>query len=235
MASCTQQVWHTADAKYERYDVGDQAGTDEAMAELIEPYKSQLDSKMDIVIGELEVELVKERVESNIGNWFADIMLEETQRLSNQPVHFAVQNYGGVRSNSIAAGPITIRTIYEVMPFENKMVAVDLTGDEVMKLLDRIADYGGWPVSKGVKFEIKDGKAINVTLNGEAIDEEQIYRVGLNDYLAYGGDGTSVFAGKEIYDYDLLVRDALIQHVKRDTEQGIKQIAKKEGRIVKIN
>ena len=235
LTSCSETIWHTADARYERYDVGENAGADVEMAEMIEPYKSQLDSKMDIVIGEMEVELIKERVESSIGNWFADIMLEETQRLSTEPVDLAVQNFGGVRSNAIAAGPITIRTVYEVMPFENKMVAVDLSGVELMKLLDRIADYGGWPISRGVSFEIRDGKATNVMLNGSRIEDDKIYRLALNDYIANGGDGTSVFAGKEIYDYDLLVRDAIINHIKRDTEEGVKQLGVKEGRIVKIN
>ncbi|GLR17210.1 hypothetical protein GCM10007940_18250 [Portibacter lacus] len=228
-------IWHTADAKYERIEIGKDKQQNQEMAKLIDPYKSQLDAKMNIVIGELDVELVKERVESSIGNWFTDIMLDEANRISTTKVDFAVQNYGGVRSNSIAKGPITVRTVYEVMPFENMLVAVDLSGKDVLKLFDMIAEYGGWPISRGVKFDIKEGKAINVKIDGKDVDLDKTYRIALNDYVAEGGDNTSVFANAPIYEYNLLVRDAIINHIKRDTEEGIVQTARKEGRITKLD
>jgi len=228
-------IWHTADARYVRYEIGDEKSGSEAMASIVNPYKLQLDETMNIVIGELDVDLIKERVESNMGNWYADIILEEANRLSTKKVDFAIQNYGGLRSNSIAAGPITVRTIFEVMPFENTLVTADLTGEKVIQFFNFIADYGGFPVSKGVKFEIQDNKAVNLTLNGEAVDPSKIYRLALSDYIANGGDDASVFKGAEIHEYNILQRDAILNHIKRDTENGIVQSGIKEGRIVKIN
>jgi 2',3'-cyclic-nucleotide 2'-phosphodiesterase (5'-nucleotidase family) len=234
-AGCSKQIWHTADARYVRYEIGNEEGDNEELAELVAPYKAQLDSKMGVVIGQLDVELLKERVESNMGNWYTDIILEEANLLSDKKVDFAMQNYGGLRSNSIAAGDITVRTIYEVMPFENTLVTADLSGEKVITLFDYIAEYGGAPISKGVKFEIKDGKAINISIDGKPIDLKRNYRVAVSDYIANGGDDSNIFNGASLQEYDLLQRDALINHIKRDTENGIIQTAKKEGRITKLN
>lgn len=235
LSSCSKTIWHTADAKYIRYEVkeGDEKTHD--ISEIIAPYKNELEGKMSIVIGENEVELTKERVECSIGNWFCDIVLEEANRLSKDKVHIALQNYGGIRSNSLGAGPITVREIYEIMPFENRLVVVEVDGETLLKFFDQIADYGGWPVSKGVQFQISEGKAINVTLFDEAIDNKAIYRLAVSDYIANGGDDTNYFKTVPQFDYNILVRDVLINHIKRDTEMGVKQFGEKEGRITKLD
>jgi len=235
LGSCSPIIWHKADAKYQRYSIGEDLAANKEMTDIVSPYKNQLDATMDEVIGQLDVELLKERVESNMGNWYTDIILEEAKRVSAKKVDFAMQNYGGLRSGSIASGPITVRTIYELMPFENTLVTVDLSGDKVQTFFDDLAEYGGAPISSGVKFQISGGKAINVSINGEPIDYSASYRIALNDYTAEGGDDASVFAGCEIHEYNILQRDAIINHIKRDTENGIIQTASKEGRITKID
>jgi 2',3'-cyclic-nucleotide 2'-phosphodiesterase (5'-nucleotidase family) len=235
LSSCSEKIWQTADARYVRYEIGDEEAKDDVLASIVAPYKEQLESKMGIILGELDVDLVKERVESNMGNWYCDVILEEANLISSKPVDFAIQNYGGLRSNSIAAGKITVRTLYELMPFENTLVTAEISGQKVKELFDDLAEYGGAPVSKGVKFDIKDGKAVNVSLNGSPLVPEKMYRVALNDYTANGGDDARIFKDVEIQEYDLLQRDALINHVKRDTKNGIIQTAKKEGRITKLN
>lgn len=234
-ASCSEKIWHTADARYVRYEIGSEEGIDDDLVEIVAPYKAQLDSKMGVVIGKLDVELLKERVESNMGNWYADIILDEANLLSTKKVDFAMQNYGGLRSNSIAPGNIKVGSIYELMPFDNTLVTVDLSGDKVLQFLDYIAQYGGAPISKGVKFDIQDGKAINVRIHGQPVDLGKMYRIAISDYIVTGGDEASVFDGASIQEYDLLQRDALINHIKRDTQNGVVQTARKEGRISKLN
>ncbi len=232
---CSPKTWLTADAKYVRYEVGEDKVSNAEMEELVAPYKSQLDAKMEVVIGDLEGELLKERMECSLGNWFCDAVLEEANRLSTEKVDIAIQNYGGLRVNSVSPGPITVREIYEIMPFENKLVIVVLDGEKLTELFNGMADYGGWPISKGVKYQIEDKKAVNITIDGQTIIKDKKYRLAISDYIANGGDDSSVFKSAERFDFDILIRDALITHVKRDTEMGIVQSAEKEGRVTVAN
>lgn len=234
LSSCAK-VWHKADVEYTRIEIDGIQNSGHPIEALITPYKIQIDEKMDIVIGINEIELTKERVESNIGNWMADIILDEASRLTTMKVDFAIQNYGGIRLPSISAGPITIRTIYELMPFDNAMVILEADGPTTKMLLDRIATYGGWPISRSVKFEIKDGHAENIYINNLPFDIEKTYRIALPDYVANGGDGTDFLADLPREDFALLLRDAIINNIKRDAEEGIHQSAVKEGRIIIAN
>lgn len=233
LSGCRSILWKTADVKYHRYEIGEAEGSDSAMQDMIAPYKNELDAKMDVVIGDCVAEMTKERVESSLGNWMADIVLEEAQRLTTDPVDFAALNYGGIRSNDMAAGPITVRKIFEIMPFENEIVIIAAKGKYVMQFLDRIADYGGWPVSKGISLVIVEGRAVNVLIQGSPVDGEKIYRFAIPDYIANGGDNVNFLKDAERFDFDILIRDAMIQHIKRDTEMGVKQFGEKEGRITK--
>lgn len=234
IAGCSK-VWHKATVDYQKYDMGEPVNVDHPIQAIIEPYKNQLDEKMNVVIGYNEVPLVKERVESNMGNWFADILLEESSRLITERVDFALQNYGGMRLPNIGAGPITIRTIYELMPFDNTLVIVEADGNVTRKLLDRIAEYGGWPISNTVSFQIVNGKAENILINGKELDDSMTYRIALPDYIANGGDGTDYLIDLPRQEFALLIRDLLINHIKRDTEAGVNQFAEKEGRISIVN
>ena len=78
-----------------------------------------------------------------------------------------VANYGGIRINSVTDGDLTLGKVYEIMPFENALVVMDLNGDQVKLLLDRIAAYGGWPVSEGLNFEIADSTATNIVIQNK--------------------------------------------------------------------
>ena len=233
ISSCSPKIWQTADTKYERYDVGEDDASEHIMEEIIAPYKSQLTEQMEEVIGTAEVSMTKEHIESSLGNWMSDILLDESNRLSTNKIDLALQNYGGIRTSSIQQGPITVGKIYELMPFDNMLVVLDVKGDLLMKLFDRIADYGGWPISRGVHFEIVDGKAANVTLNGEKIDNNKTYRFAVSDYIANGGDNANFLRDLPQQDFNITIRDAIINNIKRDTEMGLLQFAEKEGRITK--
>ena len=101
------------------------------------------------------------------------------------------------------------------MPFENQLVVMDLNGVQVKQLLDRIATYGGWPVSEGLQFEIRDSAAINILIQGAPWKPEGSYRIGLPDYVANGGDDCDFLKPLPRVNSGLLIRDLLISDVKR--------------------
>lgn len=200
---------------------------DSAMHQFIEPYKLQLDEKMNAVIGETQFTLLKERPEGSLCNMMADACLKSFKKKYNQAADIVVLNYGGVRIPSITAGNITLGKIYELMPFDNKLVVLEVNGLVLQQLLDLAAANGGWPVS-GVRMKISTGKADSVFINGVAINNQQTYKLLTSDYMANGGDkATMLMDVKSKTEFDYLLRDAIIEFVKQETPIQ----SQKDGRV----
>ena len=71
--------------------------------------------------------------ENLLGYWVADVMRQAAQGAIGAPVRFAITNSGGLRSN-LRAGQLKVGDIFELMPFENELVVVELTGAEVIQV-----------------------------------------------------------------------------------------------------
>jgi 5'-nucleotidase len=124
----------------------------------------------------------------------------------------ALQNGGGVRS-SIAAGPFTVGDAINVLPFRNTLVILDMSGAEIVEVLNGTADYiaqapetrtGAYPYAAGLRWRFDLGAApgqrvqrIELWRDGkaEALRPEARYRVILSDYIAKGRDGYQMLAG----------------------------------------
>ncbi|MEL6389957.1 MAG: 5'-nucleotidase C-terminal domain-containing protein [Bacteroidota bacterium] len=206
---------------------------DQSIDATIAPYRSEMAEQMDVIIGELDTLLTKERPESNLGNWLADMLLEEVNEiLPDRPVDFSVQNQGGIRVINVAPGPITIGEVFEVMPFDNKVAVITATGAETKVFFDHLARGRGWPVSAGTSFKIKNGKAIDIKINGTPLIDENIYRFAIPDYIANGGSGSDFLREYEREDVNRLIRELFVEHIEEDTADNIIQTAQKEGRII---
>lgn len=119
--------------------ITDSLTDDEAMDAFIQPYKHELEGKMNTKISHTDAELNKSGDNSNLGSLLADYTFEgadEWAGKNNQPpVDAAVINIGGIRT-IIPKGDILTKQIYEVMPFENEIVIVKLDGKDVEGLFD---------------------------------------------------------------------------------------------------
>lgn len=200
--------------------------------DLINPYKEQLNDEMKTIIGIAAKELPKAKPESELGNWTADLIHKKCEEYYGQPIDFAVVNYGGLRIPSLPVGEITRAQIFELMPFENGLVVLHADGSTVEKLFDRMAAYGGWPISHHIKFKIKNGEPIDVEINGAPIDKNKIYKIALSDFLANGGDKCFFFKDKKRDLLGKLFRDAIIEHVQDLSKVGKKADASIENRVV---
>ncbi len=200
---------------------------------IIAPYKAKLDSKMNEVIGYAEY-MNKQRPESTLGNWVADVVAEKAAEISGQKIDFAVQNYGGLRIPEVTKGPVTLGKIYELMPFQNFVTIVTANGNVTKQFFDRMAQYGGWPISKGVKYKIKDGKPVDITINGKPFDTYSTYTIALPDYIANGGDKCFFFKDQKKNITAKLIRDVLIEAVKEANAKGKPISSKIEGRVIKM-
>lgn len=230
VASCSKQVY-TADVDTSYYRINYKNKSDKDLDKLIAPYKSQLDDQMNEVIAVNPEEMSKARPSSVLGNWFSDALLEEASRIYGVDIDMSMQNYGGIRIPSLSKGDITVGKIYELMPFDNKLVLLELDGPTTKKLFDRIAAKGGWPISHTLSMDIDGEKATNIKIKGEDFDINKTYTVALADYVADGGDGCFFLADGKRTDNDLLIRDIIIAHLKNKPASDKEIVQDKTARI----
>ncbi len=198
------------------------------------PYKKALDEEMNQVIGYTKVDLLKKSdyPESLLGNFFADAVWSQVRQLVPD-VDFAMPSTKGGLRNDVIKGPITISTIFELMPFENEAIVFTLKGTDVQELLNFIAVSDGQPVA-GLQMKIVNGKPEQVFIQGKAFDPARTYRVLTSDYIASGGDNARGFSSpleKKIV--GLKIRDALLKEVKQVQARGETINTVFDGRITK--
>jgi 2',3'-cyclic-nucleotide 2'-phosphodiesterase (5'-nucleotidase family) len=208
---------------------------DSQLVSLYLPYKNILEKDMSRVIAVSAEEMVKDRPESNLTNFLADLLLTEGKEIVTElgeDVHPSISyyNYGGIRT-FIPEGKITVGKIFELMPFENELVFLELSGAQVQEFLDVIAEKGGDSVG-GVRFKISENKAKNVEVAGKSLNEKEHYWLVTNDYVAAGGDGLEVFTRrKNFVAGNIKIRDVIIAHLEKIHKKGQVISAKTDGRI----
>lgn len=200
--------------------VADSVPPDPAVEAMIAPYRSQIEAHLDQVLAQATGIFVKADPEGALDNLVADAVLHGARRLSRDTVHAALVNDGGLRV-PVAPGPILMRHTYELLPFENYVVVLTLTGTQMERLADQVARSGGEPVA-GWTMVLDGEDATGVLVGGAAIDPLATYRLATVDYLADGGGAWSVLweptahEGRE--DVAVLIRDVFVEYIR---ERGV--------------
>lgn len=210
--------------------ISDSLEQDEEVAALVTPYRDQMEAEVETVIAHAPEELTEGNPEGPLGNLAADALLHHARELSEGPVHMAMTNNGGLRI-PIGPGDITVGTVYELMPFENRLVVVTLSGADVVTFAEQIMEiYGGEPIA-GFSFRVhaNSGDIEDLQIDGAPVDLEAEYRVVTSDYLADGG-GPPVLEEAPREELPMLLRDAFIEYF-RDLGTLTAEI---EGRIERI-
>lgn len=209
----------------------DYSTSDTAVSRIIAPYKKEHDAQMMEVLGQTDVAMVKEKdqPEHLLGNFVADVVYNASVKAGIK-TDLCLLNNGGLRT-SLPKGDITRGKIFELMPFDNELVVVEITGDKMRDLLSYIVASGGLPVA-GLKMGIKGQVPVNVLINGQPFDKTKNYFVATSDYLSGGGDKMSFFASPvSIKTTGIRIRDALIDHCRNENAKGKKITAALDGRI----
>lgn len=211
---------------------------DQQFDSILQPYKIMVEAKMSEVISMSNEGLISYRPESPLSNFLSDMILDFANDYCKKNrfefnIQFSLFNHGGIRS-SIPKGEITIKNAYELMPFENKLVLLQLTGEQVIILADYITTREGEGVS-GIKFGMLGNKAVDIKIQGINVDAEKKYWMVTSDYIASGGDGMKVltWADKTVQ-IDYFIRDVIIDHLKMKRDRGEMVDAKSDGRIYRV-
>jgi len=195
--------------------VGDSIEPAADIEALIAPYRARLGEQLAEVLAHAGGSFRKSDPEGTLENLVADALLDLAQDLAGEPVHVALLNDGGLRV-PIAEGPILMRHAYELLPFENYVTVLSLSGSQLERLADEIAESCGEPVA-GWTMELNGDDAVNVRVDGQPLDPELTYRLATVDYLADGGGTWTVLweagaQGRE--DLDVLIRDVFVAYLR---------------------
>lgn len=228
---------------------------DRVVFEIVEKYKQKVDAVLNEKIGKIDSDLDGENVrkkETNLGNIVADVM-----RLASG-ADVAIINGGTIRT-SIKKGEVKVKNIYSVLPFDNYIVAIKLTGNQIKEALEHGVsaieeEAGRFPQVSGLSFKYKmsakkGDRVREIFIADKPINSDKEYTVATNDFLAAGGDGYEAFgkAIKASRDFSIIggvmkgekvmysdsgrwLRDVVIEYIKEK-----KKIAPTvEGRIKEI-
>ncbi|MEK6614561.1 MAG: 5'-nucleotidase [Bacteroidota bacterium] len=198
----------------------------------ISPYKIKLEKEMSVVLAISEQTMMKNNPEGLLGNFSTDAVLKMSREYSKDSckVDFCVLNNGGLR-NSLPKGNITKYDVFSLMPFENEIVLLTLSGDAVKELLDFIANKKGAPVA-GLRMKIINQMASDVMIGDKPFDVTKSYTVATSDYLAGGGDNMTFFASaSRRQSLNKKIRDAIIEYLLNESENGNTIKVIKDGRI----
>ncbi len=184
----------------------------------IKPYRTKIDTDLNTVLAYAPQNIDKSgKWQTPLGNLFADVTLDRCNSLfltqKKQKIDFCLLNHGGIRS-IIGKGNVTLRTAFELMPFENSAVVVALSAEQIFEIATYIiAEKKPHPIS-GFSFEIDENlEPKNIKVQGVLLDKNTVYQVVTSDYLANGGDNMVFFKkNKGITNLDYKLRNVLIDY-----------------------
>ena len=205
-------------------DEGPGLTPDARVAKLVSQAAERVAPLIGQLIGTAQTDITRaesESGESALGNLIADAQRDA------MGTAVAFMNPGGIRAD-IAEGEVTYGDLFTVQPFNNDLVRMDLTGQEIVDLLNqqwagqpfaRVLKTSGlsyhWSSGDGDPGTLADNSVVpgSVMIGGEPIDLEGEYSVTVNSFMASGGDNfTQLTEGRNrvVGPVDL---DALILYV----------------------
>jgi len=188
------------------------------VAGVIKQYADKLEKEMSKIVGQAAVPLEGDRKlvrsqETNLGNLVADAMRERAQ------ADVAFVNGGGVRA-SIDAGPITLGELLTVLPFNNELVTMELTGAQLRQVLDQNAqastneDNGGFLQVSGMGFTLRGTTVADIMVGGHPLQADRTYKVATVDFLSTGGNGYTAFLqGQDVRKVGALVSALVLEYL----------------------
>jgi 5'-nucleotidase domain protein len=191
----------------------------------ISPFRTRIAAEMVTVLAQNTNDLVKDHnttaLNTGISNLIADAVYQTLnpiyRRKHRKSIDFVLLNWGGIRAD-LPKGPVTMGAAYSIMPFENEMVVLTMTGEKVKELVDYlIAKRLPHPLSKQFYLQIdQEGNIEKFTIRGKAFNPNATYIVATSDYLLEGGDEMYFFKGAEkVFRSNYKIRNVLIDYFKK--------------------
>ena len=197
--------------------------SDSSIVKYYQPFKKNLEESLMNTPISYSPETYKKNdgeLNSTLSNMFADATYEMSNpvfnKMSGKNIDIVLLNNGGIRS-IISRGNISEKTAFELMPFENSIVVLELSGLSIIKMIDYLRKVKLQHPISGLQITLNNDYSVNeVKINGVDIENEKKYYVATTDYLLEGGDKMYFLAETTKTTYiNYKMRDILIDYFKK--------------------
>ena len=204
-------------------------------------YRDSISKEMDKVINHCSIAMEVGCPEGLLGNFISDLAILYIRK--NFPENefnpdFCILNNGGFRS-TLNEGPITIGDIFQIMPFDNHLLILEIKGEEMNDLIKYIKDKSTTNISRksgvplsGIRLKISGDKVSRCMVSNKMYDPLKTYRILTTNYLASGGDDMVFFKNcRTLLNTKLLLRDVIIRYIEELGNNNININAQFDGRV----
>ena len=204
-------------------EINQQILSDSSIVKYYQPFKKNLEESLINTPISYSSETYKKNdgeLNSTLSNLFADATYEMSNpvfnKMSGKNIDIVLLNNGGIRS-IISKGNISEKTAFELMPFENSIVVLELNGLSIIKMIDYLRKVKLQHPISGLQITLNNDYSVNVVkINGVSIENEKKYYVATTDYLLEGGDKMYFLAETtKTTDINYKMRDILIDYFKK--------------------
>ncbi|HNY12735.1 MAG TPA: bifunctional UDP-sugar hydrolase/5'-nucleotidase [Candidatus Wallbacteria bacterium] len=202
--------------KITRYESRIISVADHSMSEHIKKYKDQLDPQINIKIGDLSKRLDNMSKLEEPTPLFQFVLANLREYAS---ADMAMETAASVGSR-LDSGPIYIKDIYRIMPYNNFVVKIKMKGSEIQRLMDYSVSRKKSPFfiqTSGLTLDTAGPNASKIMINGEPLKNDKVYLVATDNYMAGGGaeDGVLNTIGEDRKEFtDKIIRDIIIENFK---------------------
>ncbi|MGO2102647.1 MAG: 5'-nucleotidase C-terminal domain-containing protein [Psychroflexus halocasei] len=209
----------------EQVEINKQIEPDQEIEDFVKPYRDKIADELNTVYSYTPNSMYKNDSPYNsaIANLMADAVIEFAspvyEKRTNNEIDAVLLNFGGIR-DGIDKGNITMRTAYNIMPFENEIVVAELSANEMKELADYLVKSKGKHPISGLKIQLNaDAELATYEIQGENLDGSKTYHVATSDYLVTGGDHMNFFKkAKNVTVLNYKLRSLLVDYFKsKDT------------------
>lgn len=206
-------ILNSVEDLYNRKDLVD----DPAVKAIYDKYNKELQPILGELVATTDKDLTHDRFEglSVLGQFTTKLMAEATG------AQIGITNGGGLRK-PLPKGDITVGDMYELMPFDNTLVTMNLKGSDLKRVLENgiMNESIGWVQFYGLKVyydkDAKQGDRITSMrlLDGTKIDMDQYYSIVTNDFMYDKGDNYDFTGAIDVVDTGEPIREAMIKIMK---------------------
>ena len=220
-------------------EINQQVLSDSSIVKYYQPFKKNLEESLMNTPISYSPETYKKNdgeLNSTLSNMFADATYEMSNpvfnKMSGENIDIVLLNNGGIRS-IISKGNISEKTAFELMPFENSIVVLELSGLSIIKMIDYLRKVKLQHPISGLQITLNNDYSVNeVKINGVSIENEKKYYVATTDYLLEGGDKMYFLAETtKTTNINYKMRDILIDYFKQYDTLKLKS----DNRFIRIN
>lgn len=212
--SCSATFRPTS-VKWSTYPISALQDKDSAILSYLRPLRDSLDQTMNVVLGTCVKRMDIRRPVSTLGNFMSEACLEVAREKFDAGADISLVRFGGIRRPYLDPGPVTRGMVFELMPFDNLLVLVDVNGETLKRFIEELGAEGAGIA--GFSFRIKDKNVSEILIGGKPIDPKETYTVVYSDYN-YNNSPELKEGRLRMTGY--LIRDAIEEWVKKNTVSG---------------